>query len=87
MALIERPTLVLSAGDDPLIPAASVARWPLSPLVRRELTSTGGHVGYVGRAAAPGFFWAPDRALAFLEGAMAGAPPSEHRGAPPSAQP
>jgi predicted alpha/beta-fold hydrolase len=76
MTLIERPTLVLSAVDDPMVPAASVERWPLAPLVQRELTSTGGHVGYVGRAAAPGFFWAPDRALAFLEGAMPGAPPT-----------
>ena len=35
--------------DDPMVPADSVARWPLPPsgLVRREMTSTGGHVGFV----------------------------------------
>ena len=68
VAFIDRPTLLLGAADDPMIPAASVEKWPLSPHVRRELTPTGGHVGYVGRSSAPGFFWAPDRALDFLEG-------------------
>ena len=75
MARIDRPTLVLSATDDPMVPASSVERWPLSPFVQRELTSTGGHVGYVGRAAAPGFFWAPDRALDFLDDEARGASP------------
>ena len=46
---IERPTLILAAEDDPMIPGDSVARWPLpsSGLVRREMLPTGGHVGFV----------------------------------------
>jgi predicted alpha/beta-fold hydrolase len=69
LAAIDRPTLVLAAADDPMIPVASVARWPVSAAVRREIVPTGGHVGFVGRAQAPGWFWAPQRLLAFLEGA------------------
>jgi hypothetical protein len=67
LTAIDRPTLVLAAADDPMIPAASVARWPVSPPVRREIAATGGHVGFVGPSRAPGWFWAADRALAFLE--------------------
>jgi len=67
LAAIDRPTLLLAAADDPMIPAESVARWPCSPAVTREIVPTGGHVGFVARALAPGWFWAPQRALAFLE--------------------
>ncbi len=67
LASIARPTLVLSAADDPMIPVTSVEPWPTSPSVRREITSTGGHVGFVGRSHAPGHFWAAERALDFLE--------------------
>lgn len=67
LATIDRPTLVLAAADDPMIPAGSVARWPLSPAVEREITPTGGHVGFVAPSRAPGWFWAADRALAFVE--------------------
>ncbi len=72
VASIERPTLVLAAGDDPLIPAASVTDWPLpaSGVVRREVLPTGGHVGFVAPTATPGRFWAGERALAFLEEAL-----------------
>lgn len=64
---IDRPTLLLAADDDPMIPVASVARWPTSPSARREITPTGGHVGFVGPSPAPGHFWAAERALDFLE--------------------
>jgi predicted alpha/beta-fold hydrolase len=45
-----------------------VTRWPLpaSGLVRREMTSTGGHVGFVGPTCAPGRFWAAERVMAFV---------------------
>ncbi len=66
---IDRPTLVLAAADDPMIPRACVASFPLSPSVHREIAATGGHVGFVSRARAPGWFWAPQRALDFLEDA------------------
>jgi predicted alpha/beta-fold hydrolase len=70
LARIGLPTLVLAASDDPLIPAASVARWalPESGCVHLELSPTGGHVGFVARSRAPGWFWAADRSVAFLEG-------------------
>jgi predicted alpha/beta-fold hydrolase len=67
LASIALPTLVLSAADDPMIPVASVGHWPTSPSVRREITATGGHVGFVARSRAPGHFWAPERVLDFLE--------------------
>jgi hypothetical protein len=68
---IDRPTLVLAADDDPMIPAAAVARWPLpaSGAVRREMMPTGGHVGFVGRTRAAGRFWAAERVMGFLQDA------------------
>ena len=63
---IERPTLVLAADDDPMIPVATVEKWATGS-VTREVTPTGGHVGFVGRSPAPGHFWAAERALDFLE--------------------
>jgi predicted alpha/beta-fold hydrolase len=63
---VDRPLLVLAADDDPLIPVESVARWPLAAAVERELTPTGGHVGFLAPARAPGRFWAADRVLSFL---------------------
>ena len=66
---LDRPVLILAAKDDPLIPAESVARWPLpaSGLVRLEMPPTGGHVGFVAATTAPGRFWAAERVLDFLE--------------------
>lgn len=67
LAEVDRPTLLLAAADDPMIPVATVTRWPASAVVQREVLPTGGHVGFVSRAQAPGWFWAPQRVLAFLE--------------------
>ena len=66
---IDRPTLVLAAADDPMIPGESVARWPLpsSGFVQREILPTGGHVGFVAPTSAPGRFWAAERVMEFLE--------------------
>ena len=68
LASIERPTLILAARDDPMIPCESVARWPLpaSGLVARDLAPSGGHVGFVAPTEAPGRFWAAERALGCL---------------------
>jgi predicted alpha/beta-fold hydrolase len=65
---LDRRVLILSAQDDPLVPAASVVKWPLpaSGMVEREITRTGGHVGFVARTRAPGRFWAAERALGFI---------------------
>jgi len=70
LATIDRPTLMLAASDDPMIPVASVARWPLSPTVRRDVFATGGHIGFVCSCRAPGWFWAAERVMAFLEGVV-----------------
>ncbi len=67
LSAIDRPALVLAAADDPLIPVDSVRCWALSPSVRREITASGGHLGFVGASRAPGWFWAAERALRFLE--------------------
>lgn len=68
LSSIERPTLLLTASDDPLIPAHSVTGHPLpsSGTVVREVAPTGGHVGFVGRADAPGRFWAARRVTDFF---------------------
>jgi hypothetical protein len=67
LAEVDRPALVLSAQDDPMVPEASVRRFtlPASGLVEREILETGGHVGFVAPAEAPGRFWAADRVLAW----------------------
>jgi predicted alpha/beta-fold hydrolase len=72
LARIARPTLVLNAADDPLIPLESVVRFPLpaAGIVQREVLPTGGHVGFVAPTCAPGRFWAAERILSFLEGAL-----------------
>ncbi len=68
LGAIGRPALILMAQDDPMIPAASVSRWPLpaSGLLTREMLKTGGHVGFVAPCGAPGSFWAGERAVDFL---------------------
>jgi predicted alpha/beta-fold hydrolase len=70
LARLDRPTLVLAAEDDPMVPGASVSRWPLpaSGLVVREMLPTGGHVGFVAPTPAPGRFWAAERAMRWLAG-------------------
>ncbi len=71
---IALPSLILSGGDDPMIPRDSVERWtlPSSGPVRREIVPTGGHVGFVAPSDAPGRFWAAERALGFLDDLLAG---------------
>lgn len=66
LARVRHPALVLAAADDPMVPAEAVTRWPTATVVR-ELLPTGGHMGFVAPTAAPGRFWAAERALAFLE--------------------
>lgn len=65
---IQRPTLILNAADDPLVPVESVTRFPLpdSGVVKREVLPTGGHVGFVAPTSAPGRFWAAERIMGFL---------------------
>jgi predicted alpha/beta-fold hydrolase len=69
----DRPALVLNADDDPLVPPSTVTRWaqPDHGRITLEITPTGGHMGFLGSSEAPGHFWAADRALAFVEAAIA----------------
>jgi hypothetical protein len=64
---IDRPALILSAADDPFIPEASMRKWARAETVSLEIVEGGGHVGFVGRSKAPGYFWAADRILGFLQ--------------------
>ena len=66
---IDRPTLIISAEDDPMIPGDSVRKYdlPATGVVTREILPTGGHVGFVAPTPAPGRFWAAGRALQFLD--------------------
>ena len=68
LAAIARPTLLLSALDDPFIPADSLPKPPeLSAHVRLVVTPRGGHVGFVdGRWPWRSGSWAERRALDFL---------------------
>jgi predicted alpha/beta-fold hydrolase len=64
---IDRPTLVLAAGNDPFIPRASQEQFEGAERVTMEIPSSGGHVGFVGRSRAPGWFWAGERVMSFFE--------------------
>jgi predicted alpha/beta-fold hydrolase len=61
------PTLILTAQDDPMIPAASLRPFAarVNGNVNFELAETGGHCGFVAPSTAPGSFWAADRVLSF----------------------
>lgn len=68
---VHHPTLMVAAADDPMIPIMSIERWPRSRDVQLEVTPTGGHVGFAGRAKCPGRFWAGLRVMEFFEGLAA----------------
>jgi uncharacterized protein len=65
---VRRDLLLLSADDDPLVPASSIpveaAR--SNPAVTLEVTRGGGHVAFVSGAPGRARYWAEERALAFL---------------------
>jgi predicted alpha/beta-fold hydrolase len=78
LAGIRRPTLLLSAVDDPFLPAAvldevrRVARD--NPALHLAFVEHGGHVGFVGgRVPWRPDYWAERRVVAFLAGTLAGA--------------
>jgi uncharacterized protein len=72
---VRRPLLLLSADDDPLVPAASlpVLAAGQNPSVALEVTRGGGHVAFVsGTPWRPGY-WAEERAVDFLVRRLDGA--------------
>ncbi len=72
---IRRPTLLINAKDDPLVPERvlpipSVAQ---HPFLRVDITDAGGHVGFVsGARLTQPVFWAEEQALAFFDSHLAG---------------
>src|SRR2546425_12213195 len=69
---IHRPTLLISALDDPLVPPDALpdpAKLP--PWVRAEFTERGGHAGFVDGWPWRAGSWAERRALDFLSEALA----------------
>ncbi len=68
LAEVRRPTLLLNAEDDPMIPTASLPAAAAQPSALTVLrTALGGHVGFVsGQAWAPRF-WAERQAVRFLQ--------------------
>ncbi len=63
---ITRPTLVIHAMDDPMIPAAPyrAVDWDALPAITREITASGGHVGFHSRQSK--LPWYVDRVAEFL---------------------
>ncbi|MGH9318858.1 MAG: YheT family hydrolase [Vicinamibacteria bacterium] len=70
LTAIDRPTLVLATANDPFVPTNAVNKWARPENVEIEILESGGHVGFVGPSRAPGYFWAAERALSFLENAV-----------------
>lgn len=68
VAGIKRPTWVLNANDDPLIPASSipVAALNRNPFIQALQTPHGGHVGFVAGARLRPHYWAEAQAVNFL---------------------
>jgi predicted alpha/beta-fold hydrolase len=70
---IRRPTLLLSAYDDPFLPASclphdAVAR---SPWLTAQFTPYGGHVGFVeGKRPGAVTYWADRRVMAYLDSSI-----------------
>lgn len=69
---VRRPLLLLSADDDPLVPARSlpVDAARRNPEVTLEVTRGGGHVAFVAGGPLSPAFWAEERALDFLAGLL-----------------
>jgi predicted alpha/beta-fold hydrolase len=47
LATLKTRAVILAALDDPIIPAADLARLAVSPLLRVETTTRGGHMGFL----------------------------------------
>lgn len=47
LASIQRPTVIFTAEDDPIAPAADLLACPRSPQVRLHVEAQGGHMGYL----------------------------------------
>jgi len=72
---VRRPTLLLNALDDPIVPPAALPDpRALPPCVRAEFPPRGGHAGFIeGGWPWRARSWAERRAVEFLAGCLAGA--------------
>jgi predicted alpha/beta-fold hydrolase len=70
LAGVRVPLLLLSADDDPMVPATSLPGAHLGSEVALEVTRGGGHVGFVGGPPWAFHFHAERRVAAFLAGPM-----------------
>jgi len=67
LAAIDRPTLILVAEDDPIVPIESFDQLDLGPHVTLHRTRSGGHLGYIGRRGIdPDRWWLDWRLLEWL---------------------
>jgi predicted alpha/beta-fold hydrolase len=71
LAGLRVPATLVAALDDPIIPAADLARLARPPALRVVTTETGGHCGFFDSLTGPG--WADRFVVAELAGAAAGA--------------
>jgi predicted alpha/beta-fold hydrolase len=74
LARVRRPTLLLSAQDDPIVPGRTLPRpGDLPPNIRAEFTAYGGHAGFLeGRWPWRASSWAERRAVEFLTSLLRG---------------
>jgi len=63
------PTLIIQAADDPFMTQEVLPGLDeLSPTVHLEITSAGGHVGFItGRVPFKAVYWLEERILEFLK--------------------
>ena len=69
LATLVAPAVILTAKDDPIIPAQDLARLAPSPLLRVHVTAHGGHTGFLEKLGAPS--WANRFVLATMAAARA----------------
>ncbi len=68
LAAIRVPTLLINARDDPFLPETALpTQREVSPAVRLEFPSRGGHVGFVSGPFPGNIDWLPRRILHFFE--------------------
>jgi uncharacterized protein len=73
LAEIRRPTLLLNAEDDPMIPGASLpAVPPDNPFLQVLRTPRGGHVGFLEGSLRAPRFWAERQAVRYLAAQLQG---------------
>ena len=67
LAAIAKPTLILTAQDDPFVPLSSFDRAAIrdNPNIQFVAPQHGGHCGFVSRESGCGRFWAEARIVAF----------------------